>query len=167
MYKKIYNKIKNLIKFGYVSLETTDSGDYPVAQVTYFGKTLPVEIITPYGLYVNLPENTKVVLWNINANEENQVAIGFSQQDRFKNLESGEVLVGNPKTGSYIKLKANGSIEIESKDKIDITVNGEVDIDAAKINLGSGGARIARLGDEVTVGSNTGTITGAGVNTSL
>ena len=158
-YKKLLNKISNIVKFGYVSRATQDVGDYPVTQASYLGKTAPVEIISPYGICANLPVNTKLIILNISANEENQVAIGFSQQDRFKNLEEGEIVVGSPQIQTFLKFNADGSITIKS--------NGEVNINTEKINLGIGGAKIARLGDEVTVNGDVGTITSAGNNTSI
>jgi len=167
MYRKLLNKIINIVKFGYVSRSSSDSGDYPVTQITYLGKTVPVEIISPYGLYSNLAEGTKAVVFNIGSNEENQVAIGFSQNDRFKNLKSGEVVVGNPKTGSYIKFNSDGSVLMQCNGDFDIITNNNVNIKAAQVNLGDSGAKIARLGDEVTVGGDTGTITSAGNNTSI
>ena len=51
-------------------------------------------------------------------------------------------------------------------EEVDI-VSTTVNIKAPNINLGEGGKPIARLGDEVTVGSSTGTITGSGTATSI
>lgn len=172
--KKIFNKICNMIKFGYVSLVGKDDTDYPILQATYLNKTSNVLLITPYGLSSNPPLKTKMLLFNILGSESNKAGIAFSLKNRFKNLKAGEVVVGNIETQSFIKFSENGGIEIESAGKIIINVIGDVDlkanevnIDATKTNLGTGGARIARLGDAVDVGGNPGTITGAGVNTSI
>lgn len=92
----------------------------------------------------------------------------------------------NPETPNKeiaeIWLKNTGVIEINGGSDLNIVVNGNcnlkaaaVNIDAPVTNIGVGGAQIARLGDEVTVdvtsgssaGTYKGTITSAGVNTSI
>ena len=151
------------------------------------GRTANAQRISPYGLYANWPLNTKLVKWNILGQEENKVCLAFSQADRFKNLAEGEVIVGNPKTGSYIKFAGDSKIEIVGTDEIeinasgdvkinvtgdiDMTVSGNVDVDATQVNLGVGGNQIARLGDQITVNVGgtdyIGAITSAGTNTSI
>jgi len=165
--RKLDIKIKSLIKRGYVSSFIKDNRPTAIAQVNYFDKTSISEILSPYGLNIGLPEKTDLIIFNIQGKEGTQICMGYSKNDRFMNLEQGEVVIGSPKTKSYIKFKEDGKIEIESKEDINIIVNGNVNIDATKINLGIGGAKIARLGDQVTVDGSTGTITSAGENTSI
>ena len=105
--------------------------------------------------------------------------MGYSQAERFKNLESGEVVVGNPVTQSFVKFDKDGNITIDSKKdvtinstaEINVTSSGSVNVDAPVVNLGSGGLPIARTGDAVTVTisgtPHVGTITGGGTNTSI
>lgn len=86
------------------------------------------------------------------------------------------------KVAAEIYLRNDGIIEITGESDLNIIVNGncnlkaaKVNIDAAQTNLGTGGAKIARLGDEVEVeitsgssaGTYTGKITSSGVNTSI
>lgn len=180
--RDLCNKIGSIVKYGFVSLPGKDSLPRPISQITYYNKTAPFQVISPYGLSVNLPLDTKVVLFSINGHEENRAGIGFSQADRFKNLSPGEVVVGNPKTQAYVKFDKDGNIEIISKKDLNITTEGNLNItadddvtikcdtfnvEASTTNLGTGGNQIARLGDQVTVGGSTGTITGAGTNTSI
>lgn len=170
----IYTKLVNLIKYAYVSLSVKDDEKVALTQASFLGKTANVQVISPYGLSVHLPLKTKLLLFNIQGIEENRAAIGFSQDERFKNLEEGEVAVGSPKTQTYVKFDKDGNIEIIGKGKINVTTTGDIDfkcdnfnIDATQVNLGEGGNKIARLGDEVTVGTDTGTITSSGNNTSI
>lgn len=181
--KMLYTKIINLVKRAYVSKSLPDNKEANVTQVSYFGKAGTSEVVSPYGVYVNLPKDLQVLLFAVQGQEDNRACIGYSQADRFKNLKEGEVLIGNPKTKTFIKFNENGSITIDSKSKIEITSAGElninvtgavkltasgsVDIDSPQVNLGVGGQKIARLGDQVTVGANIGTITSAGTNTSI
>jgi len=173
MLNAICTKLANLIKYAYVSRTIEDNQKVALTQASFLGKTANVQVISPYGLSVHLPLKTKLLLFNIQGIEENRAVIGFSQDERFKNLKEGEVIVGSPKTQTYIKFDKDGNIEIIGKGKINVTTTGDIDfkcdnfnIDATQVNLGQGGNKIARLGDEVTVGTETGTITGSGNNTS-
>lgn len=174
MLNAIYVKLINLIRYAYVSLSVKDDGVKSITQASFLGKTANVQVISPYGLSVHLPFKTKLILFNIQGIEENRAAIGFSQNERFKNLEEGEVVVGNPKSQTYVKFDKDGNIEIIGKEKITINTSGNIDlkcencnVDANQVNLGVGGAKIARLGDQVQIGSDTGTIISAGNNTSI
>jgi len=172
MIRRIFNKVHNLIKYGYVSLPGNDFSinGKPVtkahAQIISLGSPRAIAVISPYGLNANLPLKTKVLIWNILGQEDNPVCIGFSQEDRFKDLKPGEVVVGNPKSRAFIKFDKDGNIEINAPGELNIKAT-KVNIDADETNLGVGGAKIARLGDEVTVNSDIGTITGSGDNTSI
>jgi hypothetical protein len=61
----------------------------------------------------------------------------------------------------------HGNDKIEMKDEEVDVVSTTVNIKATNINLGDGGAPIARVGDQVTVGASTGTITTGGTATSI
>jgi phage gp45-like len=190
-FHKIHNRVSNYIKKVYVSLSGQDSGDYSNAQITYYGKTTYSQTLYPYGISANAPSNTLGLSFNLSGQEENLMVIPYAAKERFKNLKSGEVVFGSPAIGSYVKFLANGDIEISSKNKviitaasdINITTTGNLNINAnkvtisadieqigntfktnAKVDLGAGGEAIARKGDEVTVGGNTGTITGGSSN---
>jgi phage gp45-like len=187
--RQIFSKLLNLIKRGYVSNFIADDLPHPIVQVSYLGKVGNAEVILPYGFAAGLPDETPVIVLSVLGNESNRICIPYSHFTRFKNQHQGEVQIGNEVTKSYIKFTKNGNIEIKTDVKIkvtapeieidgdlNLTVNGNVtmdagsgtvDIGAGQVNLGSGGAKIARLGDQVTVGGSTGTITSAGTNTSI
>jgi hypothetical protein len=187
----LQTKIKNVVKLGYVSRVGDDKGNIPLTQVTYLGNAADAAVIFPYGISASLPVNTQTLMFSVGANEESLVAIGYPLAERFKGLLEGEVIVGSPYTQSYVKFSQDGSISVESKKDItitgsndinltisgkatlnitgdvDLTTSGNVNVDATQVNLGTGGQPIARLGDAVTIGTSTGTITSAGTNTSI
>ena len=131
----IQNKIKNTIRRAVISRHGDDSGTYHITQITYNKKTVPAEVINPYGLYTNPPDDLQTLVFTICGDSENRAIIAYSQDDRFKDLKEGEVVVGNPKTGTFIKLKEDGGIEIDSKSEINITVNGNVKVKAINVEL--------------------------------
>lgn len=185
--------IKNLIKRAYLTLPDADNEQFTRAQCEYFGKTTFTETIYPYGLYANAPPGSLLLLFQVNGQEENLVGIPYNPLNRFDSLKPGEVVVGNPATGSYVKFDLEGNIEVISKKDIKANIEGKCDITCAQdatikapnINLvgnvhvtgtittsgianfgGTGAAAIARVGDKVTVGGVEGEITTGGTGKS-
>ncbi len=102
-----------------------------------------------------------------------------------KRNESGEMIVA-----CELYLKNDGTINVNNSGELKMVINGNVslitqgdanisaanvNIEASTTNLGAGGQQIARLGDEITVtidkgdsaGTYKGTISSAGINTSI
>lgn len=214
MIHKLLTKISNVVKRSVITLNNDDEKNISYCQISYLNKDAHMEQIYPYGFSAQAPAGNIVLFFSVNGNEANLAGIPYSQQTRFKNLKSGEVIVGSPASGSYVKFSSNGDIEILSKQKI--TINAEADVDVTTkgninittdndlnikaknikiesedfrvdsqtmlftsgsfsfgfdtsgifdgngtFNFGTGGAYIARLGDEVVVDGKTGTITTA------
>jgi phage gp45-like len=109
-----------MIKRGIITLASKNEQDFQVCQVKYLGKTKNIELVLPYGLYSNPKEESIVILLNIGANEENVAGIPYNPYIRFKELEAGEVAIGNPHANSKVYFKNNGDIEIESSGNINI-----------------------------------------------
>lgn len=178
----ILTKIANIVKRAFVSRSMTDDKDTGLVQVSYLGKAGIAEVVSPYGISTRLPEGTQVILFAVQGQENNRAVIGYSQQDRFKDLEEGEVVTGIPSVGNFIKFHADGSITIQPRGNliieapngmainiegdVKLTATGDIDMVGSAVNLGSGGQPIARLGDSVLVDGVPGTITSAGTNTS-
>ena len=197
-------KLRNMIKFVSVTLSGDDNLDYPQSQVTSMaGKVFDQANLWHYGYGANPPVNSLGVTFTILGQEENRAGICIANPEiRVKNLQEGEVYIGNLLSKTFILFKENGNIVITlsdeqkitiKQDEIDITgsytvnlddkltinsseaeinvsgnvnlkASGTVNVDANKINLGTGGKPIARLGDQVQIGTATGTITSASTN---
>ncbi len=156
--KNLYNKVINLTKRGYISKSLKDNNQMPLVQVTYQGKTTTMILVNPYGFYSRPPVESLGLCVNVRGKEKAQDFFHYWNKNRYKDLEEGEVKLGNSEKGTYIFFKDNGDIEIKCENAT---------IDAAKIDLGVGGNEIARKGDTVLVDGKTGTITGGGTNTSI
>lgn len=111
-----------------VAKQTVDDGEYHVVQVDYMGKVCDVEVITPYGIYSNIPSDGIVTIWNVQGQEENRVGIGNTPTVRFKGLQPGEVVVGSPQTLSNVKFATDGSIVITGKGKAVVTIDASGNI---------------------------------------
>jgi len=118
----------NLIRRALVSRKTADTGQFPVAQVKWNDKVADIEVIYPYGLAGNLPKDALVLMFNVQGQEENKAGIGNTPKIRFKNLQEGEVAVGNPVTGSVVKFLENGDIEVTGVNDQNVNITGDVNL---------------------------------------
>ncbi|MCW8930007.1 MAG: hypothetical protein OQL19_07210 [Gammaproteobacteria bacterium] len=182
------DKLKSLIGFGQITGPADNTTQFPIQQMSFKDKIVNVMQIFPYGLYGNIPSDDALgIIFAIDGNKNNKVALSFTPQKRPVDLEQNEVAFYHPYTGAFIKLRNNGDLEINTQEgvetpgkvilncanlvvssekDIDIAVasGGVVNLDADKINLGKAGNPIARTGDAVSVtvtgGSSAGTYTG-------
>lgn len=140
--QQVYNKILNMVRKAYISLTNDDSADYSTIQVTYQGKQNNAQPIYPYGLNANAPEQTLIMLYRIGS-EENLFGIPYACKERFRNLKKGEVTIGSPKTGSYIKFLENGDIEMYTTSNININNNKIGFFNVPAVSKQTGGALTA------------------------
>jgi len=105
----------------------------------------------------------------LNDNPAHGVVFGFQDDVPRVSLAGEKRLYAvneNNEVVAIIYLKNDGNLDITATTACNINVR-TVNINAEIINLGEDGQPIARLGDQVTVGGQVGTITSAGVNTSI
>lgn len=127
----LLRKIKSMIRRAVVSLSLPDTGDYPIVQIGYLGKTANAEAIWPYGMGGRLPKNAQVFCFNIEGMEENKAGIGTAPTVRFKVDDEGETYFGNPITGSVTYYRSNGDIETIGKNNQSITISSDMNITVA------------------------------------
>lgn len=156
-------KLQNMIKRAVLTLTGNDSGSYPTAQCQYYGKTTNAEVVYPYGLSANAPIGSQLLLFSVMAQEENLAGIASAPFARFKNLKSGEVVIGNPVTGSYVKFAENGDIEVVSKGGLTATIEGAAQITAGSAQVTAGSIKL--VGNVEVTGSLliNGTVTSIGI----
>tara|TARA_Y100000310_G_scaffold320268_1_gene376556 strand:+ start:16253 stop:16795 length:543 start_codon:yes stop_codon:yes gene_type:complete len=163
--------LQNLTKFAKVKEASKDDQQFPQQKVDYDGKLANVFVLFPYGMHGNMSADTITTLHSIQADLANRVAIGGYNEGR-PTMADGEVCLYHPPTDAIIHFKENGDLDITSGEggsgDINIicataNVTGDVKVDG-KTDLGTGGAGIARLGDDVEVvitsGSSSGTWAG-------
>ncbi len=116
--------ISNIVKRAALTRPADDSKDYSIAQVQYFDKVVECEMVSPYGLFSNAPLNSHMLIFNVNALEENRAGIAYLHAERFKNLQPGEVQIGNPSALNYVKFDEDGNIEANAPGNITWTASG-------------------------------------------
>lgn len=109
---KLLTKITSMIKRSRVSLSHPDTGDYPIVQITYLGKTADMEVIWPYGMNGRLPVDAIPVCFNIEAMEENKAGVGTTPTLRDKLENIGETSFGNPVAKTFLRFLSDTSIEL-------------------------------------------------------
>lgn len=158
--RHLMHKVKNLIKIARV-VSVDDSLDVRVGVMGLLGKEQRITIASLYGYSYVPPTNSAGPVWQIDGEESKMVGI-FDRPDTrpVKNLESGEVLVGNHSTGDYVRFKDGNIVEINSANaggKIVVQIDGgdnlqleEKDADA-KMTLGDGAKSVAVADDLQTL----------------
>lgn len=114
------NKLKNLIRLARISRAGDGGGQLPVQQVEYLGKLAESVIVFPFGMHANVDIDSLALMFSIQGNPESRAAIAMSP-DR-PTLEAGEIAIYHPKTGSIVKMKANGDIDMVAPN-VNITGN--------------------------------------------
>ena len=169
------SKLKTTIRFAQITGAVDNTKQFPVQQITYHGKVANTAMVFPYGLFANVSNTDSLgLLFSVEGSESNKMCLAYTPKLR-PELEQNEVAVYHPYTKAEIIFKNNGNIEIDAGNA-NIVINcsnaeinsQQVDVNASIVNLGEGGAPIARVGDTVQVSTVTGlgTITTGGVNTS-
>ena len=112
-----------------------DNRPFRKARVKGLGKETTVYVIYPYGLTANAPEGALCVSWPVSGQESDRAAIADFPQLRPKDLEPGEVALSNYLTGSEVRFKANGDINITSASDVNITATTALTITAPDVTI--------------------------------
>ncbi len=113
--------MNSYIKRAIITGSYSDDNSRPVQTIKYFDRETEAEIIFPYGVHANLPEDSLMVVFPICNQDGNLMAIGGLPDKRIQ-VEQGEVVFFHPITKAKIHFKNDGTIEIDALEK-DITIN--------------------------------------------
>lgn len=116
----IIQMIQRLIKRARQTSIAKDSGDYMTAQVKFLGQPKDIKVNSPYGIYSSPPKTSEALVFSARNNSDDLHGIFNDYKGRIKGLKEGEVAVYNTLTGATIHEKADGSILILSKSKVDV-----------------------------------------------
>lgn len=105
------NKIKNVFKLG-KKIATISK---KLIEVEFQGKKQPVLLYTPYGTFINPPNDLIVGLLADQGNEESLIGLVSDINNR-EELEEGEIAIGIPSQGARIYFRKNGNINFKIGD---------------------------------------------------
>jgi hypothetical protein len=156
----------------------------PVQQTSMLGRSGDHIVNFPYGLYADLPDDAMVKEidcgWAVPVTEKRPGDLKRSEPTFFHPSTNTRIIARND--GSLLIETGTGGIapvvinctqaNINASESAtintplatftgDVQIDGALNTDGAATLGGDSGVGIARLGDEVTVGSSTGTITGS------
>jgi hypothetical protein len=133
-------KIMNLVKRCLITIPSQELGQYPVAQVSYFGKAGNSEEIYPYGMGGVSPSGSIGIMFNVNGQEDNRSHIATAPKLRPGGLKPGETYFGNLVSGSITIFKENGDWDVTINKDGNLTFNGDLNITVnGSVNIDSGG----------------------------
>jgi phage gp45-like len=150
-------KLITLIKRCRISKPGNDSGEYPISQVSYYGKTGNSEEIYPYGMGGVAPTDSLGVLFSVGAEDSNRAHIATAPSLRPKNLKSGESYFGNLLSKSIMIFKENGDWDVTITKDGNLTVSGNLNITV------NGNSTINSSGNVSVTAGGTTTLTSTGV----
>jgi phage gp45-like len=155
-------KVKQLLRWCEVNEDNNESRianppNIPEQEVQYSGKIGNSVAWFPYGFHANLPKDTRGVMLNLGSEPSNRVVLGGSPDQRIL-IETGEVVIYHPNSGSKIHFRANGDIDIATDTNINVSAN-DVTLEAAgNVEMGVGGNVEMSVDGDVSVDSE-GTVT--------
>lgn len=127
-------RILQMIKQAVITLVTSDTSAYPQGQAKYNGKTTEYNRLSPYGLDSNPPSGVSVILLSSQGQEAVKFGIASDFLGRKKGLKEGEVALYNTLTKSFVFLKENGDVEINTPNLI---VEGNLEVTGDMTNDGT------------------------------
>lgn len=104
----MYNKIKQAV----IKALIGDSTNYPKAGASYKGKDTDVIRQSVYGVCSQPPVGSLGILFQVCNSNGTQYGIFDYVTGRFKNLEAGEVQLGNYLTQASIKFDKDGNVTV-------------------------------------------------------
>lgn len=132
--RRLITMLKNAFKIAKL-LSVDDSGDLRFASVSMLGKTQKVLLFTPYGLMHKPPANSLALVWSQQSQESNGIAMADDPKNRpLKNLDPGEVALGNYLTQNFIYFDKDGLCTI-AVDDLRITATNDIEMVANNITM--------------------------------
>lgn len=139
------------IKRAVLSLAGKDVDPFSKGQVEYNGKVADIELQWPYGFSANPPEDSLILMLNVQGQEENRVGFANYPQKRFMNLKPGEVQIGNYLTGTNVKFLEDGSMVVTA-------INGMSVVVAPDLNITVAGDLTVVVGGAIAIGGSGGSV---------
>lgn len=146
---------------GAVSAQSDDTGSRPELVVSYQNRQIKTYPIYTYG-YSCVPPvgQTQAVIAQIASSDSNTVSFASSPQIRFKNLQSGEVKVGNYLTNSFVFFRQDKTIEINASQSVIIQAAESVTVNASQsVTVTSSGAVTINGADSIILNVGAATLT--------
>lgn len=104
---------------GKITAPQTDGNATYTIQIQALGQNYLSESYYPYGYGANPPPSGIALNMAISAQPQNTVAFPYDPSTRWKDLEEGEVQIGNQLVGTYIKFDTAGNILVKGNVQVE------------------------------------------------
>jgi len=143
---------RNSIKIAKVTKNTNDSERFPTFQISYLGKVADAAILLPYGLTSRpMPDDTLCLVFSIQGQEENRIAVPLGTTNRKKGLKDGETVLENSDTGAFLYLDEDGNLRVNiPKDLIEIVQSVSITASGSLTVSATGAAALTASGLAIT-----------------
>lgn len=102
--------MRYLARKAILSLVIADDSVYPRAQVKSNGVTRDVMRFSPYGLDSQPPEGALALVLALNGRPDDLLALFSTPTNRYKDLDPGDVKIGNPEAESFVYFRRSGEV---------------------------------------------------------
>lgn len=126
--------LNKIVRWASVVRASKDTGQFPIQQVQYHGKTADCVMVFPYGMHANVDGNALAVMMTFAGNLEDRAAIPTSMTRRSK-LASGDVEFYSPVSRSRVTIRANGDVEVDARGNLTATVAGAATVAATSATV--------------------------------
>jgi len=143
---------RNSIKLAKVTKNSNDSERFPTFQISYLGKVADAAILLPYGLTSRpMPDDTLCLVFSIQGQEENRIAVPLGTTNRKKGLKDGETVLENSDTGAFLYLDEDGNLRVNiPKDLIEIVQSVSITASGSLTVSATGAAALTASGLTIT-----------------
>ena len=131
---ELQRKMDGLLKLAEVTRPGKDDADYPIQQLGWLGRAGDGVMWFPYGMHANIPADELAIVMSMQGKAEGRIAFPGSPKSRPKECPEGEVVFYHPKTGSSVRFRNSGDIEITTESAVTVTAptatfTGDVQVD--------------------------------------
>lgn len=124
----LMSKFRNILLRGKITAPQIDGNTTYTIQIQALNQNYLSEAYYPYGYGASPPVTGLAINLALSAQPENTVALPYDPNTRWKDLQEGEVQLGNQMLETYIKFDSAGNIIIKGNVQVDgnIESNGTV-----------------------------------------
>lgn len=133
--------MKKSIIGAYFTTDQDNDKAYAQAQITRYNLSYTSTVYYPYGYFAKAPAETQAILLHLEGKQDNAVALPYEPKTQFRDLENGEVIVGNQTSEVYIKFNNDGSVNIKATADVNIDCK-DININCKDININCENANI-------------------------
>lgn len=157
--RSLLQRMRSIVRGCFSTSEQQDTTGYNyVAEVESMRLNTFAAVWHDYGYASSPPQGSHGLVFNLNAQPENQFCFLYDPNTRFEGLKPGEVIVGNQLKQTFVKFLENGNVEITSTAELTVNCeNATINCMSGVGNLTVDAATTTLTGDLVVQGDITGT----------